>query len=363
MGAVTTTPHDVPFDGVRGTKSTTLSHWLRTLLWTASAALGCLILAAVERYGFRVARDSRVLLHPVNLAMLAFGYPHIVVALLFMLTSRRMSGTRSRVWFAGLLAAAGGIASVTWWLGGWESPAGRIFAVHYFVVHDFRDLVGFYKASGDSPHSSRKPDARLLAGLQVVLLSVLGAVLVLAALGYQKVKHQPLNPDSAFDPLFPAWIPVPARFAALLLPVLVLNAWLAHRLVKAYPGGWRAAWQEHLLISLGYAGIVLATLPMGVEIFYLLALAHFIGWYRHADRTLRSRPKWVAGGWNPLGWVRNTTAGFRTLHLGLTGLFVALFAVSAYGFARQDCLDLVIGRNAFAYWTTLHITLSFLPRS
>src|SRR5262249_54536535 len=149
-----------------------------TLTWTGGALLVCLLLATVERFGFRVATSYRLFLHPSNLAMRAFGYPHILVALLFMVTSRRMQNRRSWYWFVGLLAAAGAMAYAFSRLGGGANPLVHVLTFLYFVVHDFRDLVWFYKGSGDSPHVARRADARLLLGMQALILGLLGAVLL-----------------------------------------------------------------------------------------------------------------------------------------------------------------------------------------
>src|SRR5262249_18946496 len=109
-------------------------------------------------------------------------------------------------------------------------------------------------------------------------------------------------------------------------------------------------------------GIVLSMPLLGAEVIHFIALAHFVGWYRHADRMLRSRPRREVAGGNLLAWVRNTAAGFRTLHLGLAGLFVVLFMVSAYGSANHALLNTLVGPEAFPYWTIVHITVSFSPR-
>ena len=63
--------------------------------------------------------------------------------------------------------------------------------------------------------------------------------------------------------------------------------------------------------------------------------------------------------------MRSTPGGFSFLHGGLVVLTLLGCAVAAYGFrndASQSWFQLVPSRDAFPYWTIMHITLSFVPK-
>ena len=64
-------------------------------------------------------------------------------------------------------------------------------------------------------------------------------------------------------------------------------------------------------------------------------------------------------------WVRATPTGFRWLHLGLLAAVIVAAIVWAYGFrndASLTAMDVVLSRDAFPYWTIMHVTVSWVPR-
>ena len=65
------------------------------------------------------------------------------------------------------------------------------------------------------------------------------------------------------------------------------------------------------------------------------------------------------------GWVRTTQTGFQTLHLGLLVVLMAIGVVWAYAFhndAAHHAMWVLVSRDAFPYWTIMHVTVSFTPR-
>ena len=63
--------------------------------------------------------------------------------------------------------------------------------------------------------------------------------------------------------------------------------------------------------------------------------------------------------------MRTTPAGFTFMHVAVFLVIVAAAAYWAYvghnSARRYPILYALLSRDAFAYWTIVHITLSFLP--
>jgi hypothetical protein len=341
-------------------------HWWQTLSLSILVILGCGLLSLVGKF---LAQDTpilRGLSDPVSVAMRSFGYAHFLVALLFLVTSQRMQRPSQWAWFVGLLGMGCLLAYGYGMLDGWSRPPGQILILLYFAAHDFRDLVWFHRKSFDSTRANRPADARFLFWLQVLLFVLVVAALLPLAWHVMALRQEMADPKLRLDRLFPLSLRCLEKEAIVLLLVLVLEAGVAWGLVRAYPGRWRGLWCEHrpiILIALGYAAMVLSVFLVGIHIFSFLALSHFIGWYCLSDRALRSRPHQpVVLRHHPLDWIRKTVVGFRTLHLGLAGVFVVLIIASAYSIPQAGLLDSLTGRDAFGYWTILHISLSYCPR-
>ncbi len=80
-----------------------------------------------------------------------------------------------------------------------------------------------------------------------------------------------------------------------------------------------------------------------------------------AAQARRDRPAPV-GAWSAL---RNTTAGFRLLHLGSAAVLILVGLVWAYGFNNDPKivpLELLFNPDNFRFWTILHVTVSFSSR-
>ena len=113
------------------------------------------------------------------------------------------------------------------------------------------------------------------------------------------------------------------------------------------------------------------TLLTGAELFitgnaHLIVLMHVVTWYVFAGSQYRQRSEVgasvTAGSWR---WMRSTSRGFSALHIGVAAVIIAAAAVWAYQFrtdASHRILHLFLARGSFAYWTIVHVTLSWLPK-
>jgi hypothetical protein len=64
-------------------------------------------------------------------------------------------------------------------------------------------------------------------------------------------------------------------------------------------------------------------------------------------------------------WLRGTRRGFNLLHAGLALALVGAGVWWAYGFGNDPGvrpLHLLLSREAFPYWTIMHVSVSFVPR-
>lgn len=351
------------------TMSRTVRYWLQTVAWTGIGMLLCALLYCVEKYGlqFKERGLPRMFFNPAEISMRIFGLPHFIVGLFFMLSARRMRTATGWLWFFGLLAMGLAFAWVFHTFGAHKNPMMLIAFYFYFLIHGFRDEAFFYKNYGDCPDDDRVRHNRLIFVLQVMLISLLFAFIMPTYLQFVDLYGQKLpTDDPVLNLFFPASLPFLTKFAIYLVPVLLFNGALFAWFSRAYPGGWRAIWQDHhplLVVFLISTGIIFATLLVGPWTFNFVVLAHFVGWYFFALRKLdQIPPEKAAPASRPLAWMRTTPAGFRMLHLGLAVLVTLLIAVSVYAFGDEGWLSTIVGGPAFYYWTVIHVSLSFYPR-
>jgi len=353
-------------------ETATIQQYSQTLLWTFASIGVCALAYAVEKYIFRDAlgliHDStyRMFKNPAELPMRLFGLPHFIVGLLFMLSSRRMRGARSWVVFAALLALGAGFSWLFYRFGragdGFNALALMLF-YFYFLIHGLRDEAFFYKAHGDMPEDAGPTHDRVMVVLQALLLGLLLSLAIPAYVLYGEWKPEFSHP--LLQNLFPAQWSYATRVAATFLPMAAVAWVVMWRIARVFPEGLRGLWETHkpiLVVFLCSTGIVLLALVSGPWTFNAVVLMHFVGWYIFGRRMLARRPPPEpprAGGWK---WMRTTPLGFTWLHLGLTGVVIALVALSTYGFGKTDALELIVGSKSFYYWTIIHVTLSFYPR-
>ena len=123
----------------------------------------------------------------------------------------------------------------------------------------------------------------------------------------------------------------------------------------------------HRPICVVYGGalvVIVLELLISGRIFSIVTL-HVTAWYVFAMYQFSKRPPPDPAprklGWK---WMRTTRGGFAFLHLGLCVLMLVAAAVWAYGFrnAPSSVFSMFLSQDVFAYWTIVHITISFVPR-
>ncbi len=352
--AIEREPRAAPALPIRGTR--TVDAWRATLLWSLGAALVAVAFALLEYliHG----RDASVLAlrQPLVVAIKIFGLPHYLFAAAFLISSTRFRAPATRARFAGLtlfgIALAVGFAL----LGGEAHPIVHVAFAVFFSWHVFRDEITFYIAYGECPPSVLH--RRALASLRQMCLVFLAGVTTPAFL-YALTTRGKLAADTPLLGLFaPPGLPPWALFPLYLLPTLVLELWLARRVARRYPGGWRALFREHRPILQIYAGYTLLIVSLPVLSFALLffVLVHFVAWFRFGQRGLGSTVGRVG---NPLRWARTTKAGFRTIYLGLSALLLALCFVWTYLLPESVFLRALLSTATFKYLTIVHVTSSW----
>lgn len=324
-----------------------------------TATFALLSLAESAYFGRSNAVDSAF-----GSAMQFTGLPHFIIGFLFMASSRKTQNARSRIQILIGLAIGAGLCWLYYRAGGPDVrpaiPMG--FVLIYFLVHEMRDEFFFYRRYGeagdDEPYAGRQVSGLLLS-LVPFALAVAWSV-------------QFAFPEGRDLVLIPGASELPAARMALAwgLPVavlLALSVWGVAKVVKSSGltiGGLLGRDRPIWVVYAGILLVVAATGTMGGKS-YSIVLLHVSAWWVFATVGLRAFGK--KAGVRDLGvtrWLRTTQAGFQTLHVGLTILCVATAFVWAYrfGMAEGHILSWFGDRDAFYYWTIMHVTVSFVPK-
>ena len=288
---------------------------------------------------------------------------HTVVATTFLLSSRRMRSARGRAWFGGMTLAGIGACLVYAALGGKHAPLAEFLFYAYFLLHEIRDELFFYRVNGDVP-PGEEAATRAFWVAPLLLASVLAfGVAAVAAFDL----GGPVRLRDAFDGFsseLRTGIGVAILAAAAAL--VVVAKLLADRLA---PRGWRELLAQHRPIFLVFAGIYVV-LAAGVAMtgrMYAIVAIHVAIWWVFTLRQMASRPA-PAPRPRPFSWawVKSTPAGFNAFHLGILLFVIAAAAWRAFGFfnaPEPKALALLVSKESFPYWTLLHVTWSWVPRA
>ena len=335
--------------------------WAVLVVGVFSALFGG-ILALEEAFG-AADRSQRFVYNAFETSTRYFAIAHILVGTSFLLSSRALGRPRGRWWFAGLVLA-GIVASLAFQMGGGkEGHLATALFYGYFLVHEIRDEAFFYRANGDARGGDDALLRRDLLRLPALALGILLTVFLVGGAwgigGVRRYAHEVVG----------HWERTPRLvLGAAILAVAVL--WV-HRTVmglRARQGGLLAFARAHRPLLVVYGGTFLLIF-LGVLLtgrLSLIVAIHVAAWYVFATRQLRAQgpptPRPRPFTW---AWVRRTNAGFQTLHVGLFVLLMGAGWLWAYGFANDPAergLWALVSRDAFPFWTIMHVTLSFTPR-
>src|SRR2546425_9064713 len=104
---------------------------------------------------------------------------HFIVAFLFLLSSRRMRTNVSRAYFAALFVFGLLLCWAFSSLGAMKSPIGVVLFYGYFMIHDFRDQIFFYKVNRDAPETDEpKKLSKEIALIPTFLFALFAATFI-----------------------------------------------------------------------------------------------------------------------------------------------------------------------------------------
>ena len=340
-------------------------NWFWAFGLVVASVLVCWGIYAAEQAWGPHDRSQWMVVHPVESAMRFVALPHFLVGFLFLTTSRGMRRARSWAWLAALF----GVGALLSWAfgsaGGRHAAIPRILFLTYFAVHEFRDEVFFYLANGDAPRE-KDPErlkwrvlvAPLLVWLSFTSVTLLGTAYEVGGLRKYTEAVFGSMPESARHALGAA------PLVALVITIVLLRRYYRRR----YAGGVLEFVRAHRPIFVvfgGLLGLILLDLVVSGRIHSIVTL-HVTAWYVFVMRGFGKRPPpdppprrftWK--------WMRTTRAGFAFLHVGLLVATLIAAAVWAYAYGNAPSaygLSVFVSRDAFPYWTIMHVTISFLPR-
>ncbi len=347
------------------TLTTTERNWLWALaIVVGSALFFWLLYAAEQRWGHTV-REERLVWHAVETSMRYLALSHFLVAILFMTTSRSMRKASSWAWFAGLAMFGTGLSMAFASAGGLEMHVAAALFYTYFLVHEFRDQAFFYRVNGDAPKDADPDELRkTLWTVPAVVMGLIGTIFFAGAAF--EIGGARRYTEAVFGDL-----PQTARYVIGALPIaamIVVTHLLRRSYARKHPGGisgFARANRPILFVFGGILAVLIADIIITGRVYAIVTL-HVTAWYVFVVRGFAKRPppepRPRAFTWT---WMRSTLAGFNFLHIGMLVLVMAAGAVWAYGFdnsASQSFFWVLLSREAFPFWTIMHVSVSFLPR-
>jgi hypothetical protein len=330
----------------------------KALLWCVIPIVGFSLYLLTEKY--LVGRPRGWITNPAEMPCRVFGYSHYIVAVIFMLSSRRMKTARGWAWTGALGAVSAALCVAFAQFGGAKNPVLVVIYFLYFMVHGYKDLVALYQQEV-ADIELRRSAGRLMLWAQAACLLLLVFTLVPAYMMVASSRAQ--SPEAVrnltgLSPLINAIYVIGAALliagaAAVIRELRFLGGRTRRVLEIAKPVLWVLA-----LTTL----IALSSAVLGGWMFNIIILSHFVVWYFYADRRLQRSPAQASARDGIWKWMRGSSAGFRALHLGTAALFLVVLALDHYAFGESGLLQFAVGDDAFYYWTLVHVTISFAPR-
>jgi hypothetical protein len=304
--------------------------------------------------------------------MRIFGIPHFLIAMLFLVTSRRMQQRKNQFMLAGLTV----VGVIFCWLfkqaGGHTSAFAALVFYFYFLVHGFRDDAHFYKTYGDMPADGLVIHDRVIRVLQLLLIGLLLSLFWPTYEHFSTIIYH--YNDPVLSAVFPSNWPFAKKLFSMFGPMVAIALVALHRITRNIPDGWTGLWRTHrpiLAVFLLSLGVLALAMLGGPGAFDIWVLNHFVVWYIFTiylfNRRAQQQPQpTVAPSVSELGiwnWMRTTRRGFVTLHNVMALVVAGMMCVSVYVYGQKDSpFDWIVGKESFYYWTILHVTWSWVPR-
>lgn len=365
----------IPDRSLNARLGVTRANFLRAALWTAVIVFFFWCGYQIERNVLhRGPANIRYIREASEAAMRYITIPHILIGFMFLVSSKNNRSTRQRLWTVGLLAA-GAALCVLYRLGG--GPADVVLSAgvyFFFLVHELRDEAMFYTVLGESAPIPDKAAFRnfVRAMIALILCSLAVVIIAPASFGIYAEKLRLKSTGLASMQLAEtAWLqgtlPMPVKIACCILPIAAVAVGYSFVLRKyarsfgyANVKTFTEAHSRLFFVMFGVAAVLGAALLL-TQRAYSLILFHVVAWYIFASYQFgrfapKEKPKslWI--------WMRTTTAGFKTLHIGLAVGLMVLGLVWTLGMNQHPALVWLLAPESFLYWTLMHIMVSFVPR-
>jgi hypothetical protein len=335
----------------------TESNWLWGVGLTVAGVSLFTLVGTAEEALLAAPRRAQLVWSPWETLTRFLAIAHTIVATLFLLTSRRVRSAAGAAWVAALAVAGILLCLGFSALGGLGAALGVTAFFAYFLLHEVRDELFFYRVNGDAPrvHDGGGPASLWpWAGLLVAGILVTFAVGILAGARARRVQ------------ITGAVLPAHALIAVVMLAAgVALAVVVLRRLCAEGRGGWRDALVRHRPLVVVLAGLYLV-LVGGFALTgraYAVVAVHVMVWFVFALRRMPAHgPRPPRFTWR---WARGTRAGFTALHAGVFGVVVAaagLWAFALGNAAEPAIFGVILSRESFPYWTIMHVTLSWVPR-
>lgn len=350
-------------------------HFRRAMLYTALIVLVFWCAWKVERDVLhRHPGDIRYIREASEAAMRYLTIPHILIGFFFMASSPKNQSLRKRMWTVGLLLAGVGLCLV-YWKGGAKTNVFLYAGVYYyFLVHELRDEAMFYNVLGGAESIRDKAVfqrmVRALIALIVLAIAAFAWSLLPFGVFHRKVVADGLVhaggswADGAWTDgsLSLGWKIILASGPLLVVAVATVVTLRHYALRQGYAGAGVLLRTHAPLfrVMVGAAGVLGLSLLL-TQRAYSLILFHVVAWYIFAAYQFTRHPPKVAPR-NVWLWMRTTVRGFKTLHLGMVVILMAIGLVWTLWLGQSPALTWLLAPESFLYWTIMHITISFVPR-
>lgn len=340
-------------------------QWLLALAITAALVGLFALFGALERQASSgLDRAARFVWNSSETPTRFLAVAHTLVATSFLLTSKKVRRPRTALGF--VACAALGVAACLGFraLGGMDNVIAGFLFYAYFIAHELRDEGYLTGRNGDAGPAAAPGPARWLewtpALLVVLFLIAVGATGVAFGGAARRLTGQ-------FAVLSPT-VRIAGSLLVLVLAILAGRAVLARaaRLEQTTILGHLSRRRPRVFVSAGLLFVLLVGAVLTGRV-YLIVAVHVVWWAVFSFDGMRRAPRPAvpprAFSW---AWVRTTPRGFVVFHAAVMLVVVGVGAAHAllsqndpsWAFAR-----LLSGREAFPYWTLMHVSLSWLPRA
>lgn len=364
---MTTTTADAS-SPARAGLSRTERQWLVALAITAALVGLFALFGMLERQGAGAAdRATRFVWDASETPTRFLAVAHTLVATSFVLTSKKVRRRGTALGLLGLAAfgvlACLGLSALGGLHGEHATIAGFLFYA-YFIAHELRDESFLTRRNGDAGPAVAPAPARWLDATPALVVVLFLIAVGATGVAFGGAARRLAGPLASLDPT----VRVVGSMCVLLLAVVAGRAVLAHaaRLEGTSILGHLARRRPRVSVTAGLLFVLLAGAALTGRV-YLIVAVHVVWWAVFSYDGMRRAPRPAtparAFTW---AWVRTTPRGFVVFHAAVMLAVVGVGAAHAllaqndpsWGFAR-----LLAGRDAFPYWTLMHVSLSWLPRA